>query len=550
MKLVLHIFRKDFRHLRVYLAGWLGLLIVAPFVVTLEFPLQFLSTVLIGSLKIVLLALIVSSLVHSDSLVGSRSFWLSRPISATQLLAAKSFFVAGTLIFPTLLVEVVVLLLNGVTAPDIIRSIPETLFYTFVAVAILTVLAALTRNLLQMLAFGVIAVFAMTVFAFAITVGGEFSPRNWMTLDPMARMTLQSSRWIGFFLCLTVTAGIMVCVQFLTRRTKPNLILSLSALFLCVLLPMQLWTWDLVAAVRKPEPTVVDPEGIVARIDYQSLRFYRKAARSFRDKRMVLHGDIVVENHPPDLVVVPYRVRSRASFGSGDLGYGGSDANRYEARQLRSEFFDVGRSNLDDRRVEVIEKTFGGVRLFASKFRLEPGYVPEFFEIPEEDYDRKLATVGKLSAQIDFLIQRIEITPLAMEVGARFRRGSDHSEVLEVTIRGKGRKTMDISLQESIHKLLPDRPRNRWYVLRNRSRGEALLAEEHNSNFFGRVPFVLPTVSSNRLRLHFTLVQIDPSYGPEWFEGAELFRIDFTYLGAVTKKLQLQNFVMNRIPGP
>ena len=548
MKVVFHIFRKDFRHLRVYLAGWLGLLIVAPFVVTLEFTLQFLSIVLIGSLKIVLLALIVSRLVHNDSVVGSTSFWLSRPVSNWQLLAAKSFFLVGTLISPTLLVEVLILLFNGVTAPDILRSIPETLFYTLVAVAILTVLAALTRNLLQMLAFGLVSVVAMTLFAMVILVILGFSDR--LPIEPMARMTLQSSKWIGFFLCLTVTAGIMVCVQYLTRRTKPNVILTLSALFPCILLPVQLWTWDVVAEVRKPERTTVDLERFAARFDPQKLKFYRKPSTSLRDRRMVLHGDIVVESHPPNLIFVPVQVRSSASFGSGVLGYGEHDVNRYEERQLGSGVFDIGGLYLDDGRVEVIEKALGGVRLFASKYRLEPGYVPKFFEIPEEDYDRKLATVGKLSAQIDFLIQRIETTPLAMEAGARFRRGSDHAEVLDVTIRGRGGKTMDISLRESSHKLLPDRPKNRWYVLRNHSRGEALLAEEHNSNLFGRVPFVLPTVGSNNLRLHFSLVEIDPSYGPEWFEGAELFRIDITYLGAVSKKLQLQNFVMNRIPGP
>ena len=549
MKLVLHIFRKDFRHLRVYLAGWLGLLIVAPFVVTLEFPLQFLSIVLIAALKIVLLAFIVSSLVHSDSLVGSRSFWLSRPVSATQLLVAKSFFLAGTLIFPTLLVEVLILLFNGVTAPDIVRSIPETLFYTLVAIAILMVLSALTRNLLQMLAFGLVSVVATTLFAMVILGIFEFSA--WLPIDPMARVTLQSSKWIGFLLCLTVTAGIMVCVQYLTRRTKPNIILALSALVPCILLPIQFWTWDLVAAVRKPERTVVDPEGIKARIDHPSLRFYQKTSTSLRHKRMVLHGNIVVEGHPPDLTVVPYRVRYSASFGSGDFGYGGSDVNKYERRQLRrTEVFDTGPSDLDDVRVEAIEKALGGVRLFASKFRLEPGYVPVFLEIPKEEFDRKSATVGKLSAQVDFLFQRIEITPLAMEAGARYRRGSDHAEVLDVTIQGKRKKVMFISLKESSHKLLPNLPKNRSYVLRNRSRGEALLADGRNSNLFGKVPFVLPTVSPNKLNLHFSLVQIDPSYGPEWFEGAELFRIDITYVGAISKSLQMDNFVMNRIPGP
>ena len=410
------------------------------------------------------------------------------------------------------------------------------------------VLTALTRNLLQMLAFGLVAVVAMTLIAMVVLGVFEFSAR--LPIDPMARATLQNSKWIGFFLCLTVTAGIMVCAQYLTRRTKPIIILTLAALFPCILLPMHLWTWDLVAAVRKPERTVLDRERLTARIDYETLRFYRKASTSLRDKRMVLHGNIMVENHPLDLTVVPFRVRHSGSFGSGDFGYGGSNVNKYEARQLRMFVFDIGASELDDRRVESIEKALGGVRLFASKFRLEPGYVPEFLEIPEEDYERKSAIPGKLSAQIDFLFQKLEITPLAMEAGARYRRGSDHAEVLDVTIQGKGRKVMFISLKESTHNLLPDLPKNRWYVLRNRSRGEALLANGRNSNVFGRVPFVLPTVSSNILSLDFSLVVIDPSYGPEWFEDAELFRIDITYLGSVSKSIQMQNLVMNRIPGP
>lgn len=549
MKLVFHIVRKDFRHLLVYLVGWLGLSIVSPFVVTLEFHLQSFSFVLIAVLKIVLLAMIVSSLVHSDSLVGSRSFWLSRPVSATQLLAAKSFFLAGTLILPTLLVEVLILLFNGVTVSDILRSIPESLFYILVPIAILMVLAALTRNLLQMLALALVAVVAMILFAMVLM--GIFGSGARSPVDPMARVTLESSKWIGFFLCLTVTAGIVVCFQYLTRRTKPNVILTFSALFPCILLPTQLWTWDLVAEIRKPERTVVDPEGITARIDYPSLRFYQGASTSLRDKRLVLHGNIVVEGHPPDLIVVPFHVRSSASFGFGSIGYGVSDENRYEERNLfRSGGVGIIGSDLDAWRVEVIEKALGGDRLFASDYRLESGYVPKFMEIPEEDYDRQLATVGKLSAQIDFLFQKIEITSLAMEAGARYRRGSDQAEVLEVTLRGKGKKVMSISIRESNHMLLPDRPNFRWYLLRNRSRGEALLGNESNSNLFGIVPFFLPTVSFNYSRLDFLPPTIDPSYGPEWFDDAELLRIDISYLGAVSKSLQMHNFVMNQIPGP
>ena len=440
MNLVLHIVRKDFRHLRLYLAGWLGLLIVAPVVVTLEWRLQLFSIALIRVLKIVLLALIVSSLVHSDSLVGTTSFWLSRPVSGRQLLAAKSFFLAGTLIFPTLLVEVLILLFNRVTARDILRSIPETLLYTLLAIAILMVLAALTRSLLEMLALGLVSVVAMTVFAFVIAVVGGFSFTESAPFDHMAEITFQRSKWIGFFLCLMVTAVIMVWVQYLTRRTRRNLLLTLSALFPCILLPTQLWTWDLVAALRRPEHKMVDPEGITARIDQQSLKFFRNASTSLRDRRLVLHGNIEVENQPPDLIVVPLQVVSRVSFGSGDFGYSEHDVNKYENRQLRAGGFGSADSDLDDARVEVFEKALGSVSLFADKYRLEPGYVPKFSEIPEEDYERRAATRGKLSAKVEFLIQKLEITPLAMEEGARYRRGSDHAEVLEVTILGKRKK--------------------------------------------------------------------------------------------------------------
>lgn len=548
MKLIWHIARKDFRHLRFYLAGWWGLLIVAPIVVPIDFRLDMGSIFLIGILKIVLLALIVSSLVHSDSVVGSTSFWLSRPVSARQLLVGKALFLAETLIFPTLLVEVVILLFNGVTARDILASIPEILFYTLLAIAILMMLAALTRSLLEMLAFGLVCVVVMTVFAYVIAVVGDSIFGKSMPIDPMARMTLQSSKWIGFFLCLMVMAVIMVCVQYLTRRSNVNVIVTLLALFPCILLSMNLWTWDLVASVRNLEGTIVDPEKITARIDQQSFKLLPMASTSLRDRRLVLHGNILVENHPPGLIVVPIQVVSNVSFGSETVGFSEYDVNEYEDDLLRNGISDFGESDLDDGRVEVLEEALGDVRLLVDKSRLVPGYVPKFLEIPEENYDGKSASPGKLSAQVYFLTQRVEITPLAMGEGARYRRGSDHAEFLGVTHKGK--RVMFIDLKESNHRLFSDRPKYRWYALLNHSREEALIGEEVSSNFFGGVRFILPTVNSNHLQLHFTLPFNDPAYGPDWFEGAELVRIDITYLDSFSRTIRLENLVMKDIPGP
>ena len=197
MNLVWHIVRKDFRYLRFYVAGWLGLLMAVCLLVRLGWGLHLYWIPVIGVLKIVLLALVVSNLVQEDSPVGSTSFWLSRPVSGWRLLAAKSILLALTLVIPTLLVEVSFLVLNGVTAHDIFRSIPETLIYSVFAVAILMMLAALTRSLSQMVALGLF--FSVAIFMFVLVIGNTFSPGNRLEIDPLTRMTLKSSQWIGFF---------------------------------------------------------------------------------------------------------------------------------------------------------------------------------------------------------------------------------------------------------------------------------------------------------------------------------------------------------------
>ena len=87
---------------------------------------------------------------------------------------------------------------------------------------------------------------------------------------------------------------------------------------------------------------------------------------------MALHGAIVVENHPADLMVVPLQVGSKVSFGSvglGHRGYGEHDVNEYEDRQLDDMDFDYWDSKLDDGRIEAFEHALGGVRLLANKIQ-------------------------------------------------------------------------------------------------------------------------------------------------------------------------------------
>ena len=100
MNMVLHIIRKDFRHLRFYLAGWLALVILRAAVIgygpvdsgTWDSNSFFYFELLAWFPQICLLAIMIARLVQDDSLAGSTASWLSRPISAESFWRASPCF--------------------------------------------------------------------------------------------------------------------------------------------------------------------------------------------------------------------------------------------------------------------------------------------------------------------------------------------------------------------------------------------------------------------------------------------------------------------------
>ena len=218
MKLVLHIVRKDFRHLRFYLAGWLGLVILMHVLIAIgpHLPgrvqsLLFLMGILLPVAKIFFLTLIISRLVQNDSPVGSTAFWLSRPVSGGRLLVSKTLFLVSTLILPLLAVEALFLLFHGVTGHDLFRSIPEVLFWQLLAVAVLVIPASLTRNLPRMVLLGFLF-FVASVCSYGMVslVLRYFRYER----DYFPPLTLQTSSWIGLCLCFLVVAGAVIGHQY------------------------------------------------------------------------------------------------------------------------------------------------------------------------------------------------------------------------------------------------------------------------------------------------------------------------------------------------
>ena len=553
MNLVWHIVRKDFRHLRFYLAGWLGLLILRAAVIgygpldssTWDFSSFKYYEVLAWFPQICLLAIMIARLVHDDLLVGSTAFWLDRPIIGRQLLLGKSLFLGLTVILPLFVVELLLLGFHGVTLRDVLRSIPQILAYQLLLTAVLLVLAALTRNLAHTALLGLLGVvgwmwfynYSRSLFLKQVDLSDSFV------------ISLAPSREIAFMLSHLAVAGFVVGHQYLTRRTGKSAILACSGL-LAIGLSTGVWSWDFVASAQRLDRRIVDPEQLTARIEEESLRFFRRVRSQPLKRSMVLNGNIVLESLPPGVFAVPEQVISQVSFGSREETFSSRHGHpyAYEGDGFWWRFNHPPR--LHEEKANILSDALGGVDFLDGGKSPILEYLPELLEINEASYDLHGGSLSDYTAKVVFLVQRNDIATFPLEHGARYDRGSEHVEILGVTT---DRNSLRIELIETRHRLIHDHMKGRWYVLSNPSKRQALLSDGSLSYAIltpPMAPFSFPMLGVSHSSLFFSLPPTDPPVDPDWFEGAKLVRIETRNLGRFFKTIRLENLVLRDVPGP
>src|SRR5688572_20523355 len=99
MNLTLHLVLNDFRRMRVWLIGWIGMLV---FPLVIGFLLvtrdQSIGTEwnlpqkieILSQLQVIFGYMLSLVLLHEHRVVGTNQFWLTRPISRKRLLVAKA----------------------------------------------------------------------------------------------------------------------------------------------------------------------------------------------------------------------------------------------------------------------------------------------------------------------------------------------------------------------------------------------------------------------------------------------------------------------------
>ena len=427
MNLTLHLVAWDLRCLRHYLGLWLGLVVLqAALIVSYiglpehfpppdsSFPSEvrevFLALFawLVAVLKFCLLAVLVARLMHKDPTVGDTSFWLSRPLSRVRLLAGKSLFLLLAVILPSLLVEGGLLLICGVTPQDTLRSVPQILLLTLLAVALPTMLAAVTTNLARTTLLGVLVFLGLAVLVTLL-----------LAWRAVRRVLFSDSGFdfgtslAGAALVFLATALIVIAHQYLTRRTVRSRVLlfsgvALSAWFLA--------SWSLhtmtPGAVPADDPGIPDAARIGAGIERHSLSLARARAVDPRfgppygaaeAGSILLKGTIALDPLPPGVLATPVRISARLRS-----RFGASVSTPFFSR--RREWEPVP-SNSPQPPIDQ-----GEAALLA---RL-PRDAVWLFRLSESDYERYRGVPLAYSGRVTFHVQRPEFAalPLVEEPGS------------------------------------------------------------------------------------------------------------------------------------
>ena len=181
-------------------------------------------------------SLLIALVIHQDSLVGDRQFWVALPCGWRPLLSAKAAFIATFIQTPYFLATAVILLARGFNP---LQHLPHLFWKQLVLLALILPAisaAALVKNIAQFM-------------LLLITVAsGVLLVRTRLNLSNLQTDNSWDVRWLLTVLALCVGAVATALLQFTRRYTLRSRAIGL----ITVLIAASLYTWlprDISAAI-------------------------------------------------------------------------------------------------------------------------------------------------------------------------------------------------------------------------------------------------------------------------------------------------------------
>lgn len=542
--LIPHLLRKDLRHVALPVALWIALLLIQAILIgtgystaSLDFGKQMAYTaiaVLIPLLQGLVTLVIVPLVVQDEPLVGSTAHWLTRPIGRSTLLVEKLVFFAGLIVLPPIVINLVVFGVNGVQADDMLRAIPQFLMTGWYSVATLMLIASLTPSFGRYALWCVVIWVVVTVAACAIQFWKFWHGGAEEMVKGTTDLSLAMSRSIASSLFILTAATGLVAWQYLTRRTKQTVILAVVALAGAVGM-QNFWPVNFLQAEIRPGKEALFAKGEVAlKPVASSIRSHDQAQyNSTAAPQTVIIANIAVSGLPPE-----YQVQIKNS----DAKWVLSNGENLNSVNMSFSLDDVWSAR-------AIDSLLKGPRI-ANQARPDEDVTADIFTMDTAKYMAVRGLKGQYSATVVIKALKYEIageTPL--QVGGKIDRGSEHATVVSVLRQSDGYRVVmrerKVNLwfsgkhdnAQNYLETMTGKGANSVYVLVNRARGEAFIAEDTAGPNFAAMLTAFAPLVNRTTPVDFKNRDGQPVLDEAWMAGASLVKIERVNQGTYEEKI-------------
>lgn len=261
MNLTWHIVLKDLRRLKLGLGIWTLMILGQIFVAERMFStaayepgwferqqLTLMLTIFVGDVFAFFLS---AAIVLEDSLVGTRVFWVTRPISGGRLLAAKSLAILLAVVLWPLAIAFPWWIYCGFSFDQLLLGVRFVLLNQGIIALVAMTLAALAGEGSRFLLWTLTLVIALPLLTTILFNRSD----TWVPMD------VGTSRYVLAAAVVVLAALTVIGIQFRTRRVSRSMAVMACAAGLAILV-MAVWPWNIMRFWPRDTQQRAGTEGI------------------------------------------------------------------------------------------------------------------------------------------------------------------------------------------------------------------------------------------------------------------------------------------------
>ena len=556
-----HIFRKDVQRLRWALVGWAFIVVGRLVATTAGVPAAFGDlglqlvvqnvTLLLSSLDVLMLALMISWLVHDEPLVGLDAFWLTRPIDRTRLMAAKLIFAAVFVVGVPVAGQAATAALIGHSWSAGLRTIPAAAVAEGAWTLTFMVLAVLTPTLMAFLLAIAGSVAGIAVILSAVTTV-LFMTRSEEMPDFRPSPITDFTGSIVAAWAMLATGLAVVVFQYRRRRVVPAIAVAISGLAAAFVVSA-IWPWRF-ARANEPDPGAwAHDERRTAAVIDADVRPYvseRPALSERGATKKTVAVPLRFTNVPPDYSVDSFALRARLALPGGIMLQSASFGS---VAVPRRELVPDAAGTMGGRPASRVQAALPDVRVPNSN-PFEAVQWPVVLTIEAQDFSKYGDVSGRLAADVDADLYRSRVVgTMPLVESAAIQAGFTRFALLRVLRHSDG---CSVLVRQSTVPSFgrPSPPRTYELALWNRSRGEAIAG---GTEFFpepGRLLLGNWSVSQDGqsgsvyLVKRYSEAAAEPAMplDSSWLDRAELAVVETVYAGRLSRSIAVDDFRMRR----